>query len=241
MEREAASGVTSAYPQVVVVAVVLPSPLLGFATYEPLVTELTGLAGWRAGMAALPADPSDPRDVLAAFARATERADVVVAHSNAGYYLPALSARTDAPIIAMDAALPRGQERETPLAPTQFADFLAGLPQPGGRLPPWPEWWPAAQVEPLFPTPDWFERVLAEAPRLRPSYFEGRLPVPVGWAAGRRAFLAFGDTYAAELAFATAAGWQVARLDGGHLEHVAHPSRVAHSLAHLASRLLVSA
>ncbi|NNM47534.1 hypothetical protein [Knoellia koreensis] len=224
-----------------VVAVVLPSPLLGPATYEPFVAELAALGGWRAGLAALPDDPSDPRDVLAAFARATERTDLVVAHSNAGYYLPVLSAHTDATLIAMDAALPMDQGRETPLAPTQFADFVTGLPLSEDRLPPWPAWWPRADVEPLFPTSDWFERVLAEAPRLRPSYFEGRLPVPVGWAAGRRAYLAFDDTYAAELAFATQAGWVVEQVGGGHLEYLRDPGSVARAAVDLAADVLASA
>jgi hypothetical protein len=219
--------VTGAAPAVS--AVILPSPLLGPAVYEPLAAELTA-AGWSAGVAGLPGDPSDPAEVLTAFRSAIPDADVLIAHSNAGYYLPALVQGRDVAVIAMDAALPVDGETTTALAPPQFARFATGLPLDEGRLPPWPAWWPRADVEPLFPSPDWFERVLRTAPRLRPSYLRGRLPVPAGWTTGRRAYLAFGETYAAELEWATAAGWRVRRIPGGHLEHLVDPETVAAEL-----------
>jgi len=227
---------------------VLPSPLLGPETYEPLAVELARLTG-PVVVADLPVDPRTPQSVLAAFESAVDQgADVVVAHSNAGYYLPALvggRAAAGRPVtgrqlatVAMDAALPTGAASDTALAPTGFAEFVASLPVVDDRLPVWPAWWDSADIQPLFPDRAWLERVSREAPRLPPSYFTGRLPVPAGWQAGARGYLAFGDTYADEVAFARASGWVVRQEAGHHLQHLAEPAAVARSLHKLIVELL---
>jgi hypothetical protein len=222
---------------------VLPSPLLGPASYRPLALELERLTG-PVVVADLPVDPRTPQSVLATFESAVdERADVLVAHSNAGYYLPALvggrgGQGRQLAVVAMDAALPTGHASDTPLAPPGFAEFLASLPLADGRLPAWPAWWDRADIEPLFPDHAWLERVSREAPRLPPSYFTGRLQVPAGWEAGVRGYLAFNDTYADEVAFARAAGWVVREEAGHHLQHLAEPATVARSLHELIVELL---
>ena len=87
--------------------------------------------------------------------------------------------------------------------PAQFAEFIQHAAActtacsrrgpPGGT---------ASDIAALFPDEDWLDRVTREAPRLAPEYFTTPLPVPRGWEARPAAYLAFGDTYAAELAFA---------------------------------------
>lgn len=207
--------------------VVLPSPLLGPATYEPLAASLESL-GCSVTVADLPVVPTTPQTVLAGFESVLAAGcDVVLAHSNAGYYLPALVERRAVAVVAMDAALPTQDACETRLAPAQFAELIHSLPLTGGRLPPWPDWWEHSEVRPLFPDEGWFERVRREAPRLLPAYFTGRLPVPRAWASGPRAYVAFGDTYADEVAFAETSGWLVHRFDGHHLAHLAAPDEVA--------------
>ena len=207
--------------------VVLPSPLLGPATYEPLAASLESL-GCSVTVADLPVVPTTPQTVLAGFESVLAAGcDVVLAHSNAGYYLPALVERRPVAVVAMDAALPTQDACETRLAPAQFAELIHSLPLTGGRLPPWPDWWEHSEVRPLFPDEGWFERVRREAPRLLPAYFTGRLPVPRAWASGPRAYVAFGDTYADEVAFAETSGWLVHRFDGHHLAHLAAPDEVA--------------
>lgn len=218
--------------------VLLPSPLLGPATYEPLAHELASI-GWSVTIADLPVALTTPQSVLASFESVVAAGcDVVVAHSNAGYYLPALLERRSVAALAMDAALPTQDGCETRLAPAAFAELVGSLPLTGGRLPPWPAWWDRAEVAPLFPDDGWFERVSREAPRLPPSYFAGRLPVPRGWESGPRAYVAFGETYADEAAFAEAAGWLVRRVDGHHLEHLNAPDDIARLLGSLCRDLL---
>jgi hypothetical protein len=218
--------------------VVLPSPLLGPATYEPLATELEAHR-CSVTVADLPVVPTTPQTVLAGFESVLAAGcDVVLAHSNAGYYLPALVERRSVAAIAMDAALPTEDACETRLAPKSFAQLIESLPLTAGRLPPWPDWWWRSEVLPLFPDDVWFERVRREAPRLLPAYFTGRLPVPRAWASGPRAYLAFGDTYADEVAFAQASGWLVRRVDGNHLAHGAAPAEVARRVRWVCDELL---
>jgi hypothetical protein len=202
--------------------------LLGPACYGPLASALVARSV-PAVVAALPPGEVMPADVFESFAAASRdhAATHLVVHSNAGYYGPSLTASLGQPVVYVDAALPDPQAAETLLAPAAFAEFIDTLPRRDGLLPPWPAWWDRSDVAALFPSEDWLDRVTAEAPRLSPDYFTTPLPVPPGWEAWPAAYLAFGDTYADEVAFAQSAGWVVRRETGHHLQHLAQPDRVA--------------
>jgi hypothetical protein len=218
--------------------VILPSPLLGPATYLPLAESL-GERGLAALVAPLPAGLLTPAGVLAAFRAFAEQhgVTVVVAHSNAGYYAPAVAAGRGLPVVFVDAALPSPGVAETLLAPAQFREFIDTLPLRNGLLPSWPTWWDRADLVALFPDEAWLDLATREAPRLPPEYFTTPLPVPPGWEARPAAYLGFGDTYAEELALAEQAGWVVRREIGHHLAHLAEPDRVADLLVDLCERL----
>ncbi len=207
---------------------ILPSPLLGPAGYLPLAEALRE-RGVPTVVASLPPGEVMPAGVLHTFGAMTahHRATVLVAHSNAGYYAPTLADSLGLPVLYLDAALPAPGVAETRLAPARFAEFIETLPLTDGLLPPWPSWWDRADVAGLFPSEEWLDRVTREAPRLAPEYFATPIPVPPGWEARPAAYLGFGDTYAAELAFAEQAGWPVHREDGHHLQHLADPDGVA--------------
>jgi hypothetical protein len=208
--------------------VILPSPLLGPASYLPLAGILRD-RGLPAVVASLPAGEVMPGGVLHAFGAVTDHheATLLVAHSNAGYYAPTLATARDLPVVYLDAALPAPGVAETRLAPASFAEFIETLPLTDGLLPPWPSWWDRAEVAALFPNDDWLDRVTREAPRLPPDYFTTPLPVPSGWGSRPAAYLGFGDTYGEELALAEGLGWVVRREAGHHLAHLAAPDRVA--------------
>jgi hypothetical protein len=215
---------------------VLPSPLLGPAAYEPLAAALSD-QGAAAVVAHLPGGRWGPAEVLGVFVEQVRahRPPTVLAHSNAGYLVPALRSRAPVEVaLLVDAALPVAAGPTTLLAPPGFAAFVADLPVEGGLLPPWPRWWDPADVAGLFPSPQWQDRVTDEAPRLAPSYFTTAVEVPPGWEHERAAYLGFGSTYAEELAFARQAGWPVEVLDGHHLYLLAEPE--ASALAVLALR-----
>jgi hypothetical protein len=218
--------------------VILPSPLLGPATYGPLSE---ALASREVPTVVAPLPPGDltPRRVLEAFTAVSRdhAATHVVAHSNAGYYAPAVADPLGLPVVFLDAALPAPGVAETFLAPASFAEFIESLPQRDGLLPPWPAWWDRDDVAGLFPDEAWLDLATREAPRLSAAYFATPLPVPRGWEARPAAYLGFGDTYAEELTFAEGAGWVVRREGGHHLAHLAEPARVADLLLDLCGRV----
>jgi hypothetical protein len=78
----------------------------------------------------------------------------------------------------------------------------------------WTEWWDE-DLAPLFPDTRTRELVERQQRRLPLAYFAGPLPLPRGWAERPAAYLAFGDTYADEVAFARDRGWPVSALPAG--------------------------
>jgi hypothetical protein len=219
-------------PRVPTDVLVLPSPLLGPAAYRPLAAALTR-RGAPARVAELPPDRLSPDAVLAAFVEQVRHsgASTLVAHSNAGYYVPAVRAQAPvAGVVLVDAALPLGTGESTLLAPPQLGELVAGLPQEKGLLPPWPRWWDPADVAALFPSRDWLAQVTGAAPRLPPAYFTTAVQVPSRWEERPAAYLGFGGTYAEELAFARGAGWPVRVLDGHHLHLLAEPDATAEAV-----------
>jgi len=166
-------------------------------------------------------------------AAAGERPVVLVPHSNAGLAVPVLGTRIDVrATVFVDAALPLA-EGETAMAPPGLLAVLEELAGGDGLLPPWTEWWD--DLTGLFP--DDLARAAVEAgqPRLPLSYFTATLPVPDGWASDACAYLAFGDTYAEEIAFARARRWPVDVLTGRHLHQLHDPSSVGAAIVALAA------
>jgi len=220
--------------------VLLPSPLVGATTMQPLAEALAGL-GHRVVVAALPAGLDRPDAVMAAFAEAAgaPARPILVPHSNAGLYAPAVAARAGARgIVFMDAALPPSEGR-APLAPAQLREHLNRLVGADGLLPPWTDWWDEEDVAPLFPTPAVRRRVEAGQPRLPLEYFACEVEAPRGWSDRACAYLAFGGTYAEEITRARALGWPVGVLSGGHLHHLHAPRAVAEQVRRLADHLPV--
>ena len=206
---------------------VLPSPLLGPASYEPLAEALRR-RGHDASVANCP-EPIRPQGLVAAWAAGASGADALVAHSNAGYLAGTVAAVGGVgAVLYVDAALPP-LHGPTRLAPPGLLATLAGLADKGGRLPAWTRWWPEEETRELLPGA-WFDRVDAGAPCVELSYFESEITPPPGWSEAPAGYLAFGTTYAGELEVARTAGWPVAQLSGHHLWHLARPDDVASAL-----------
>lgn len=218
------------------VLVLLPSPLLPAAVWHPVAQRLAG-AGWPVVEVADGRAPRTAADVLARFGEAvpTDREAILVPHSNAGLYVPSLAAeRAVVGCVFVDAALPPAAGRAR-LAPARFYDFLAGLADQDGLLPPWTQWWDE-DLDGLFPSRQVRELVERGQHRLPLSYFAGSLPVPP-WDGLPAAYLGFGQTYQAERAEAAARGWPTVVLDGQHLHQLVDPDRVATEILALVQAL----
>lgn len=157
----------------------------------------------------------------------------LVAHSNAGLYLPTAAAerRTMAGVY-VDAALP-ATAVATPLAPAAMQGFLRNLAGTDGLLPPWTEWWAPEDLAPLFPDAASRKAVAAEQHRLALSYFTSTIEPPAGWTVRTAAYLAFGDTYRTEREQAERWGWRGHTMPGGHLHQLIYPDSVASALDEL--------
>jgi hypothetical protein len=162
---------------------------------------------------------------------------VLVAHSNAGVFMPVISAGLDVPVscsVFADATVP-AEHGQTPIAPPEFLEFLRGLAGPDGRLPQWTQWWDEQDVAPMFAGAERLRAaVTAEQPRLPVDYYTEQVPVPGGWDDHRCGYLMFSEPYAADAQEARRRGWPVRELPGGHLHQIVDPAAVAAAVSDLA-------
>ncbi len=215
----------------------LPSPLLGPACWRAAGACLAD-AGWE--VAEVPSAHEAIRtgdDAMSAFlaAIAADREVVLVAHSNAGLFVPLLAnaRRRVTGYVFTDAGLPGRNMSQVPMIPAGFYDMIAGLSDDNGLLPGWTTWWGEEDLSGLFPGERVRAEVEAEQRRLPLSYFAETLPVPADWPSRPGGYLAFGDGYAAELATAREFGWPVRTLAGEHLHMLVKPDEVAAAIADL--------
>lgn len=167
-----------------------------------------------------------------------DRPVVLVAHSNAGLFIPLLVTHATRPVrgcLFVDAALP-ASVGSTPVVP---AELLHGLRAKvtDGRLPPWTEWWDEGDVAPMFPDPEIRAAVTAEQPWLPLAYYEQLVPVPAGWDDQPCGYLVFGPPYDRLAADARGRGWLIDELPGQHLHQIVDPDGVADRLILMAQRL----
>lgn len=229
--------------------VLVHSPSVGPLTWRQVAAELA-VRGIDAVVPSLlgvaDADPPYwPRVVERVAAAVSERdADAValVAHSNAGLFMPVLAEGVGRPVRAclfVDAGVP-AQAGATPIAEPEFLDILRGKAV-DGQLPRWTDWWDDADIAPLFDDPLVRQAVTAEQPQLPLAYYEQAVPVPDSWHEHNCGYLLFGPPYD-ELARAVRErGWPVEELPGEHLHQLIDPRGVALRLISLCERIAESA
>jgi len=225
--------------------VLVHSPSVGPSTWRPVADHLTA-AGHRVRVPSLlhvgaGAPPFWPRVVEAVRDDLRQvPADspvVLVAHSNAGLFIPVIRSGLDHPVtgsVFVDAALP-ARSGSTPVAAPELLEFLRPMTV-NGRLPRWTDWWDEADVAPMFPDPAVRRAVVEEQPTLPLSYYEQRIPVPGGWDDHLCSYVLFGPPYDDLAAEAGERGWRVAHLPGEHLHQIVDPAGTARLLVELAGR-----
>jgi hypothetical protein len=218
--------------------VLIPSPFLGPSVWEPVASALRSDFG---GAATVPAPPdraaSTPAAVLAAIEKGLPDRDdlVLVPHSNAGLYIPAIvTMRPVRGVVFVDAVLPPARGN-VPVAPAGLRDMLRNRVGLDGNLPPWTRWWPEEALAELFPDAETRARVEAEQARVPFEYLTAQVDLPDGWDAVSAGYLSFGDTYADEREDARARGWSVHTMMGNHLHMLRDPVGVAAEIMELAT------
>jgi hypothetical protein len=217
--------------------VLVHSLLLGPLSWAPVAAELT--AAGAATVTPSLVDVTDPDDppvwprvtdaVHDAVGRLPDdRPIVVVAHSNAGPFVPAIAQTARRPVagcLFVDARLPARAGPSPAATPERLAHLRAMVVQ--GRLPQWTTWWDEDDVARLFPDPQTRSAVSAEQPRLPLSFYEQQLPVPAGWDDRPCGYLLFGPPYDRMARDARERGWDVEQIPGGRLHHLVDPGAVA--------------
>lgn len=157
------------------VFVLVHSPLVGPSTWLPVAEQLVS-AGYHARVPSLlgvcdGAPPYWPR-ISSAVRENLDHVPagspvVLVAHSNAGYFLPTIRAQLARRVtgsIFVDAALP-ARCGSTPVATPELLDFLRPRAV-DGMLPRWTDWWDEADVAAMFPDSVTRRTVVDEQPQL---------------------------------------------------------------------------
>jgi pimeloyl-ACP methyl ester carboxylesterase len=229
--------------------VLIHSPSVGPRTWQPVAHRLAEL-GWEAAVPSLlhvtDQGPEYWPRVVEAVVAGMGTADqgqglVLVAHSNAGLFIPVIAAALPGQVrgcIFVDAALPPPSGAAV-VAPPELLGLLRDKAS-GGLLPPWTDWWDEDEVAPLFPDQATRQAVTEEQPRLPLSYYEASVPVPAGWDAQPCAYLLFGPPYDELASEARGRGWIVEHLPGAHLHQLVDPDGVARSLLAIAEQMGVT-
>jgi hypothetical protein len=223
--------------------VLVHSPSVGPSTWAPVAERLTArgetvVVPSLAGVAgAGPPFWSRVAELVGAeIARLPEgRPVVLVAHSNAGLFLPVIVAASPRPVagcLFVDASLP-ARRGPTPVAAPELLDILRAKAV-DGLLPPWTSWFDEADVAAMFPDRQTRESIEADQPRLPLSYYEQQIPVPDGWDGQPCGYLLFGPPYEEIANEAAARGWAVERIPGLHLHQLVDPEGVAARIAGMA-------
>lgn len=218
----------------------IPSPLLGPASWHPVADVLTQ-RGCRAVVAETTMTTTADLDHLTPWVNELLTMEVpdrdvptsVVAHSAACPRTPLAVEELIGKgwaidsMILVDGRFPDGKSFTESSA--RFGDTLDGMVRPDDYLPPWPRWW-GSLVNGLVVDPIARDLVFSEARPVPRSWFDQPAPVPDLTDRVAAGFLSFGPGYAEACEVAYKAGWVTNRLGGDHLHQVVAPEAVAASL-----------
>jgi hypothetical protein len=231
--------------QTMTVFVVVHSPLVGALTWRPAARALEQ-KGHIAIVPALgsinPPHWARHANTIAGAIRAHGPGEpvVLVAHSAAGFVMPAASAALrDHGIrsyIFVDAVLPREGASLGDLIPASAGIGMKDVraQATAGLLPAWGTGWSEDVWQRLIPDATLRAQFIQE---LRPAplaLYEERVPWPAVWPDAPCRYLRFSALYADEEQQARRSGWMTRAIAGEHLQMLAQPAEVAACLIDLA-------
>lgn len=162
-----------------------------------------------------------------------EGVDVAVAHSGAGPLLPAITDGAGAArsqLVFVDAGIPPCDGGAS--VGGEFLEHLRSLAV-DGVLPLWSRWWPGV-FESLVSRPDIRQAIEVEQPRVPLSFYEARVPLPLGWCERRSGYVLLSDSYIQDARRARRLAWRVVEQRGGHLDTVEHREEVTAAIVAVA-------
>jgi hypothetical protein len=207
------------------------------------LADAAAVAGLRVSLPDLTsvAESDSPHDVFCGLAvdagRKMETAPLVVGHSGAGVFLPAIgSAIGDvAGLVFVDAVVPPAEGVHSTSPPMR--EMLDSVTE-AGVLRRWLSWWPEETIVGLLPYEADRAELEADMPRVPRSFYDHDVKVPPGWSRGRCAYLMLSNAYETELHDAAERGWPTARLDSHHLAPLSQPDSVLGEVLQLARRIV---
>jgi hypothetical protein len=226
--------------------VLVPSPLVGSATWQPVAAAL-GARGVATAIAVL----ADDGDAAAPFwqqhahsaaasvaASSSARPLFFVGHSGAGPLLPAISAAVGwraAGYLFVDAGLPVDGQSRFALMRREDAEFAArfrALLDAGGRFPTWSE----DDLRDLIPDARLRRETVAGLRPRGAAFFDEPITVFAGWPDAPCSYLRLSRAYNAPAAEARARGWPLESIDAGHFHMLVDPDAIADAIMRLAAR-----
>lgn len=192
----------------------LPSPLLNPAVYSTFADTL--------GLSVAPVVGDTTESILGGFLGAAEGSDLIVAHSNAGRFGPAVANAVGAQLVVVDGMLPAMPRNEALRA------RLRELADDNGVLPAWTSWWPRADLVSFQP---YWDVIATNEPNVRLDMLLTDPPAPTVEAG----YVSLGNTY--DDIVARVPEWPHRRLDGHHLQFLADPEGVAKAVRDVANEL----
>jgi alpha/beta hydrolase family protein len=218
--------------------VLVHSPLVGPATLAPLAQALRRRGRHAVAPSLLGPATADWRQTVERLAAALDasRPIVLVAHSGAGYLVPAMADAITADVVTfvfVDAPIPPTQT-STPLVPAELRPELEALAR-DGVLPPWSQWFGEGVMEAMIPDAAQRDAIERELPHLPLSYFDAEVPVRGGWDRTPCAYLLLSpEQYGAAASDAEGRGWATAVLENAdHLSTATRSDDVADVLLDL--------
>ncbi len=163
---------------------------------------------------------------------------VLVGHSAAGAYLPAIGSALDHKVGAylfLDARLPR---RDASLADQDQPEEVQHRREMArdGILPRWSDWFDPALMEEAIPDREVRDRFLAELKPVPLALFHEPISFESDWADSPCAYLRLSEFYEPLAREASRRGWAVLEVDAGHLHPLTHPGETADLLVDFLER-----
>ena len=165
---------------------------------------------------------------------------VVVLHSGAGGYAPAIAAAATrlTSFIFVDAVLPYPGRSYLDNAPAALADRLRRDAR-NGLLAPWNRWFDVDPLPGLIAEPAARRAFIRELPQVPFAFLEAASPADTAWERLPAAYVRLSTAYEEEASEAERRGWRVRRANLHHLAMVSDPDAIAELLTDLTHEVAV--